>query len=433
MRRPLSRCFVVSVWMAANLVAAEPTTRPARLSVAERLSPARLERFDRDRTALAARIKPIQVPYEFVRGTFHIHSRLSHDSRGELSEIIAAAQVTNTRIVGFTEHPDPHRDVVASNVKGWESGIFFMAGTECSNALHWPDVLDRQGLRFVSHPEEVKEFNRAQHAGMEIYNTHTDALDEPVKALLLAMILNLPSVQAHPEAAFAAFLDYPRDFLARFDHLTQEAPFTGIAANDSHQNQAIELIAMPDGTVRARYLDGEALWQGGDPDAGRLRLAFGHKDIPAEPKVLTRAVLDPYQISMRHVGTYLQINQISRRSVWHALSTGRAVIAFEIVAPLPEIGFWVEYRSSPRGTVGDEVAWEPGLRLRCVLPLEADIRIVRNGATFYEGRDSRHTAKNIPSGVYRMEAFVELAGERWPWVITNPIYVTAGQTRGTRW
>ena len=69
---------------------------------------------------------------------------------------------------------------------------------------------------------------------MEIYNTHADALDEPVKALITAIILNLPAVKAI-RSRFSSFLDYPTKNLLRFDQL-RDAPFAGIAANDSHQN-----------------------------------------------------------------------------------------------------------------------------------------------------------------------------------------------------
>ena len=129
------RAWIASVQMFPGALAAEPTSRPARLSIFERLQLRQLEQFDRDRAVLAARLKTIQVPYPFVRGNFHMHSELSHDSKGKLSEIIAAAKVTGTRIIGFTEHPSPTRDVVQNNVKGSRDGVYFLAGTESNNTL----------------------------------------------------------------------------------------------------------------------------------------------------------------------------------------------------------------------------------------------------------------------------------------------------------
>jgi len=179
----LVTAFSLLLW--AEVPASRPATRP---SVSGRLSPQSLAQVDRERAALAEKAVAPEVPYSFVRGVFHIHSRLSHDSRGTMPEIVAAAKATGTRIVGFSEHPRPQVDVVAENVKGWHDGVYFLAGTESSNTLHWPGWEGEADLRFVSHPEEVSAVDRQRYDGMEIYNTHSDAKDEPVRRLLAAMI-----------------------------------------------------------------------------------------------------------------------------------------------------------------------------------------------------------------------------------------------------
>jgi hypothetical protein len=188
---------------------------------------------------------------------------------------------------------------------------------------------------------------------------------------------------------------------------------------------------MPDGSVRVLDATDEEIWSGQGAAAALLRGAFSRKDAPASaPAELAAIQIDPYEISMRHVGTFLQIGEITEKSVRHALRSGRVILGFEIVAPLPVVGFWVERQGSPAGTVGDRVAWQTGLSLRCRLPLDVDFRLVRNSETFYEGHSSEYTARDIPAGTYRMEAFVQLAGQRWPWVLTNPIYVAPDGARG---
>jgi len=403
--------------------ATEPASRPARLSIFNRLSPAQLERFDRDRAALARKVRRVVVPYPFVRGTFHMHSNLSHDSPGTVPEIIAAAKATGTRIVGFTEHPSRQINVIEANVKGWKDGVYFLAGVEGDGALYWPGREGQEDLRFVCHPEEVPTFDRSRFVGMEIYNTHSDAKDEPTRRLLMAILLNLPAVQAHPDAAFESFLDYPADFLDRYDRLTVEAPFAGIAANDSHKNQSFKLVAMPDGTVEVFDYTSERVYKAEGVAAKILRAVFGPNRDVTEPTVMTELSLDPYERSMRHVGTFLQIGEITEGTVRHALRSGRIVIGFEIVAPLPSFGYWVERDGRPAGTVGDHVPLQAGLVLRCALPAEADIRIVRNGKPVHHARADTCSIAISEAGVYRMEAFVDLAGERWPWVISNPIYI----------
>jgi hypothetical protein len=244
--------------------------------------------------------------------------------------------------------------------------------------------------------------------------------------LLAAMILNLPAVKAHPEAAFVSFLDYPAEFLARFDALTLEGPFAGIAANDSHQNQGLKVMAMPDGGMEVFDATDDSVWKSEGVAARVLLAAFGCTKTPEQPLLLSRIQLDPYEISMRHVGTFLQIDRIDEETVRRALRTGRIVLGFEIIAPLPAIGFWVERAGTPLGTVGDRIQWQPKLVLRWALPLEADVRILRNGRPVHEAAAGSGALEDIAEGVYRLEAYLALAGERRPWVITNPVYVIRG-------
>ena len=397
---------------------------PKRLPLLRRLSAQFMKAFDADRQALASQLQPIEVPYPLVRGTFHFHSQISHDSVGTLEEIILAAKATDTQIVGFTEHPSRSVDVVRENVKGWQGGVYFLAGTESKNQLHWPGREGEDELRYVCHPEEVPTFDRTLYDGIEIYNTHSDVKDEPTSALITAMLLNLAAVQAHPEAAFCSFLDYPQEFLTRFDRLSASAPFSGIGANDSHQNQRLKLEVHPDGTVVAYDGTGDPVWKAEGIQARLVMVALGQTSLPAEKKILADVQLDPYEISMRHIGTYLQLDEINEHSIRHALKTGRVVLGFELVAPMPVAGFWIEDDGTPIGTVGDKVEWREGMSLHVKLPLPAEIRVLRNGQTFRDAKSRTLEIESLPEGIYRLEAFQQLAGQRYPWVLSNPIRVT---------
>ncbi|NOY41715.1 MAG: hypothetical protein GXP26_07765 [Planctomycetes bacterium] len=402
-------------------------TEPKRLSLNQRLSSQFMEAFDADRRALAERVQPIDVPYTFNRGTFHFHSRLSHDSIGTIEEIVQAAKATGTKIIGFTEHPSRSVDVVKENIKGWHEGIYFLAGTESNYQLHWPGREGEDELRFVCHPEDVPTFDLTIYDGIEIYNTHSDVKDEPTSAVITAMLLNLAAVKKHPEAAFCSFLDYPEDFLARFDRLSASTQFSGIAANDSHQNQRLKIEAHPDGTVIAYDGAGQEVLKTEGFKAGLVMAALGQTKRPTEKKILADVQLDPYETSMRHVGTFLQLKDgqdINEHSVREALRTGRVVLGFELIAPLPAVGFWVDHAGSPVGTVGDTIAWQDGLSLQVKLPLSAEIRIIRNGQLFREANADSLEIDSLPKGVYRLEAFQRLAGQRYPWVLSNPIKVT---------
>lgn len=398
-----------------------------RLPVFRRLSAQFLEKLDQERATLAASVKATEVPYPFVRGTFHFHSHFSHDSNGTLEEIIVAAKATNTRVIGFTEHKSREVDVVAENVKGWKDDVYFLAGTESSNQLHWPGSEGEDEVRFLCHPEEIPTFDRTKYDGLEIYNTHSDAKDEPINMLITAMILNMGAAKDHPESAFCSFLDYPTDFLTRFDQLTVAGRYPGIAGNDSHQNQAMQIAALPSGGVEVRDFADEVVWTDDGLKAKMLLAAFGQTEKPEQRKVLTTIQLDPYDVSMRHVGTFLQIDEINEQSVRGALRDGRIILGFELIAPLPSVGFWVEHQESPVGTVGDEIVFKKGMKLRVDLPAAAQIRVVRNGQTFASAEGDSLVLEIEEPGVYRMEALQVLAGQRYPWVITNPIYLVEGE------
>ena len=403
---------------------------PKRLSLVQRLSAPFMTALDADRRKLAKQVQAIDVPYPLVRGTFHFHSHFSHDSIGTLKEIVQAAKATGTQVIGFSEHPSRAVDVVAENVKGWHEGVYFLAGTESNNQLHWPSHKGEAELRFVCHPEEVPTFDLTLYDGMEIYNTHSDVKDEPISALITAMLLNLSAVQKHPEAAFCSFLDYPEDFLKRFDRLTASTRLAGIAGNDSHQNQRLKLVALPEGTVEAYDGTGDQVWKAEGLKAKLVRAMLGQAKRPVEKKTLVEVQLDPYEISMRHVGTFLHLQEgqeINEHSVREALRNGRAIIGFELIAPLPAVGFWIEQAGSPIGTVGDDVVWQEGLSLQVQLPLTAEIRVLRNGKLYCEKNSDRLELQSLPEGVYRLEAFQHLAGQRYPWVISNPIYVSKQQ------
>ena len=410
---------------AGNVAAGK--ARP-RLPVVRRLSEPFLEKLDDERAMLAKGIQAAEVPYPFVRGRFHFHSHLSHDSNGTLEEILAAAKLTDTRVIGFTEHKSREVDVVAENVTGWHEGVYFLAGTESSsdlkNSLHWPGREGEDDVRFLCHQEEIPSFDRTKYDGIEIYNTHSDAKDEPIAMLVTAMVMNMGAVQKHPESAFCSFLDYPKEFLARYDRLTAVGRYPGIAGNDSHQNQKLQIVALPSGGIEVLDYADEVVWKGDGLRAKMLLAAFGQTTKPERRKMLKSIQLDPYEISMRHVGTFLQIEEINERSVRNALRDGRIILGFELIAPLPSVGFWVEKRGQAIGTVGDEVALQEGLKLHVSLPASAQVRVVRNGQTFAESKEREFVLDLTQPGVYRMEATQVLAGQRYPWVLSNPIYLT---------
>src|SRR5439155_500055 len=82
-------------------------------------------------------------PYLDYRANLHVHSLLSHDSRGTIEEIVAAAKVTGTRVLMFTEHPSERYDYFKDGHQGMKDGVLLIPGAETNGFLVFP----KQSLR----------------------------------------------------------------------------------------------------------------------------------------------------------------------------------------------------------------------------------------------------------------------------------------------
>jgi hypothetical protein len=132
--------------------------------------------------------------------------------------------------------------------------------------------------------------------------------------------------------------------------------------------------------------------------------------------------LDPYARSFHHVSTHLLLPAVDEASVYEALNSGRAYVAFDWLAD--PTGF--VYRADAGDKtwpIGSEVTTQEGLHLRAEAPLEARFKLVRDGEVVLDQRGPSLDFAVDKPGVYRVEAWLTLAGEDRPWVLTNPIYV----------
>ena len=211
----------------------------------------------------------------------------------------------------------------------------------------------------------------------------------------------------------------PSDYLKRWDELTQIAPHTGISANDAHQNVGF--------VIR---------WTAGDK--GRLEDALGEKglemDLSALPDiealrkdkqpgdVIYSLFLDRYENSLRHVGTHLLLKDLSEQSVRECLDAGRAFVAFDWIADSTGFDFAANLETV-RHEMGSQVTLSPTLALKAVSPLPVHWRLIRNGEVVLETDGSTLNSAVTDAGVYRCEAWLDVAGVRMIWILSNPIYV----------
>src|SRR5262249_39467632 len=214
-----------------------------------------------------------------------------------------------------------HYDYYKDGHRGVRDRILLVPGAETNGFLVYPTqslrgletkspqefadlVRSRGGMVFLCHLEERMDWEIRGLTGTEIYNTHADFKDE--KALIAAMrnplwiFKTAELFRKYPQESFSALQDYPADYLKRWDQLCQKAPHTGVAGNDSHQNVGL-VVRLADGDkVRVEDALGKEVIQIGVGAIPALKAACKGKKVG---EVVFQARLDPYEISLRHVGT----------------------------------------------------------------------------------------------------------------------------------
>ena len=386
---------------------------------------------------------PRSGPYKDFRANLHVHSLLSHDSRGTVDEIVAAAKSVGTKVLMFTEHPADRYDYFKDGHRGLRDGVLLIPGAETGGFLVFPTrslqglptgssqefadlVRSHGGLIFLSHLEERMDWDIRGLTGNEIYNIHADFKDE--KKLLAAMrsplwiVKTADLIRRYPQEAFSALQDYPADYLKRWDELCQKSPHTGVAANDSHQNVGLVIKAAADNKIALEDALGEKLTE---LDAGSLPLLAPLRKGKKVGDILFQARLDPYANSLRHVGTHLLLTELSDKAVWEALEAGRAFVAFDWLADATGFDFALE-AGQHRHEMGSRVKFEKGMRLAAKAPLAVGWRLLRDGKVISESSGRSLEAPVDQPGIYRVEAWLDIAGEKMIWILSNPIYVRAG-------
>jgi hypothetical protein len=334
----------------------------------------------------------------------HCHSEYSHDSRGRIEEIAAAARRAGVRFVAMTDHFTPQG--INCGARGFVDGVLFMAGAEWSrekgsilgiavgdarppapggfpvremagnaNALI-AQVREAGGLAYVGHCEKFRGFATVEgYDGIEVANLHAAAVSQPWWFYPAALVLP-------PGAFFARVAGPDRAVLERWDRLLETRQVPAIGGCDAHAN--VRLFGPLGGVV-------------GD-----------------------------YEECFRAVTTHVVARELSIASVTRALIEGRAYVAFEIDGDATGFGFdLVEAGAAPGApalaTQGGEARFREGLALLVRVPggSRTEAVIFRDGAPWVEGPGAGFAVRLDAPGVYRAEA----ALDGRPFVISNAIRV----------
>ncbi len=390
-------------------------------------------------------------PYRDFRANLHVHSAFSHDSRGTIEEIVAAAKKVGTKVLMFTEHPAPKYDFIVDGHQGLKDGVLLIPGAEANGFLAFPRksikgmeatqkqefadiVLRTGGLVFLSHLEERMDWNIRGMTGVEIYNTHAIFKDQKNLVASLKSPFGLikmeKSVQKFPQESYSALHEYPANYLKRFDELCRATPQVGVSANDAHQNVGVRITMKEKNQALIESVLGEKLME---IDASLLAAIH---PIPKDAKpgtVLFQFRLDGYEYALRHVGTHLLMRKQSVEDVWDALEKGRAFVAFDWMADAsgfdfscqqsPEMAQGKENGDAGKSEMGANLAYKAGLRFQGQAPLPGRWKWIKDGKVAAESTGSQLDVAATGPGVYRAEVWLNVAGEERVWILSNPIYL----------
>jgi hypothetical protein len=425
----------------------------------ERLSLERLRATHRDVEALRAsrRELPPRDDLLDLRAVFHAHAADSEHTAGTLEELLADAKRSGVEVVFLSDHHRPPRDFMGS-WRGVRDGVLFVPGTEWRGFLLHPETSIQSamdapepellaaatagyGLAFLSHLEERADHPLDGLTGVEIYNRHADSLDdqESLRALFAWMtdpdgVVHLRrALDLYPREVFASQWDYPALYLAKLDREAAAGQLVvGVAAADCHHNQVFVVKKVDDATARVGTVvdDDEEMRLVTVSQRPRLaELLRAH----APGAVVARFDFDPYRVSILDSSTHVLSAALSEAAVREAVRAGRAYVAHDWIAD--PSGFRFAARAARSGEsveMGGEAPLEKGLRLEAELPLVAELRLLRDGVEVARHTGDRWRVEVKQPGAHRLEAWLEIAGERRVWIYSNPIWVVQAARGGSK-
>ena len=420
---------------------------PERVPTLQRLDNTYLERLHQDVLALAKlpRQEDHVANLHDWRCIIHAHCYQSHDSRGTIEDISTAARSVGIDCIFMSDHPRTNYDVVAKGPHGVFNSVLFVPGSETDGFTMYPgdytlpklnvgeqnicnEIKQSNGMLFIAHPEEHSDWNLKNLTGMEIYNTHADFRDE--KALLAAlqpkksseyglMLKLLNSMKDYPREAIAAITDPQPDNLTHYDYMCKTQVLAAVAGNDSHQNVGFVVKGTADGKYQLEDAVGEKLALLDGEKTPIVKLLFG----PSVPgKELYRRQLDPYAVSLGYVNTHVLAPERTEPSLRKALADARTYVAFDWIADPRGTTFTIEAPGSAAAlTIGDTAACITGMKLKAHTPIAAQTRIVRDGVEIAHGSGTTLEVAATGPGIYRMESYLNVGGERRMWILTGAI------------
>ncbi len=333
----------------------------------ERLETAHLEAAHAQRVEWMKErvVTPPLGVYQDFRAILHIHAEDADHTKGTRAEVLKAAREADVQVVMFTDHRGPKPETW----HGIREGVLFIPGSEDDHELRYPSPLLQ--LRFLSHLEERPDMPAEGFQGMEIYNRHTDAKDHKEFNEYIQSAMKQSREWHHlvekrkqfPDEVFAAATGPLPLFLARWDREIAVHPFTGIGANDAHQNQ-----------------------------------------------IFNGVTFDPYAVAFRHTSTHILARELTEPEIRSSLAAGHVYVAHDWLCD--PAGFsYVAQNNLGVFDMGDTVPMLNNTHLEARFPIPAKIKLIRNGVVVAEATGSKLDFVAKEEGAYRLEAWLAIDGE----------------------
>jgi len=348
------------------------------------------------RTFEAQHLDSTPLPgYHDFRGAIHVHSYLSHDSKGTPDEILQAAKIARLNFLIMTDHNNSK--IYQEGMNGWYGDLLVIRGAEIGVsgsyilAVGLPRYLDppqhtmedvlRQvkamgGLAIVAHPKRFRSWDSHDYEVMEVYDL-LDSIQEQRLNYPRYLFNFLYSFDFYPEELFISAIERPDWSLNQWDEINRNRRITAIGTSDAHQNV----------------------------------------------KVLGRQ-LDPYSISLSFVDTHVLAARLDQNEVLSALRGGHTYVSHDLLADPTGFQFFATNRART-WIMGDVVPLGAGLQLTVNSSLPARIRLFKNGGVIREnvGDTLVFPVPTDGIGVYRSEVSLKVLSHWIPWIFSNPIYI----------
>ena len=406
--------------------------------------------------------QPVQLKTRWneYRGSMHNHSELSHDSLVTFPEIVDAMHEAKCDFIFMSDHVDEGKADYSRGWKGIHDGVLFIRGYEMQQGFFpWgmPDdtvlsnsedpaalakrIHELGGILCFGHNEGMRMWELPELEAMEIYNIHTDMMDELMdKNVRVETVKDvLLNSRAYPEQTFRGMFDpWVLMMVAqKWDEQSKHRRITAYAANDCLQTVVLSGFYTERDTVLlldTGHDDPEkkvAEYKLNSFTRPLLGMVFGE----LKPgRQLFRWDLDPYARSSRFVNTHLLASELTEAALIDALRAGRAFIAFNMIGDAKGFAYVAEAGGN-QVTMGESIALAPGLKLRAESPLPCHFTLIRRGEKVTAQDGTSFEFEVTEPGKYRLEAALPMPGEMViagedflrnmaPWVITNAIEVT---------